>query len=181
MSNKKPKKVKIFSEEELKRDLESYRKMAIELGATDAKVIPADEVYIDSRVRIKCTIPKCPEYGSSAHCPPHAPDPDQMRELVGAYKKALLVIHRCYGENSRLYGRIITDLGLLYYEWKRFREALDCFKKAHDILLNSTNTFELELAYSYNNLGDALCSINDTSNGIIYYNRALDFFTKDGV
>ncbi|MBT4362980.1 MAG: hypothetical protein HOD17_00700, partial [Desulfobacteraceae bacterium] len=85
MSNKKPKKVKIFTEAELEKDLESYRKMAMELGATDAKVIPADEVYIDNRVRIKCTIPKCPEYGSSAHCPPHAPGPDEMRDLVGAY------------------------------------------------------------------------------------------------
>jgi predicted metal-binding protein len=91
MHNKIPRKIKSFDENELKADLEKYREMALEMGAFDAKVIPSDKVYVDYRVRVKCTIPKCPEYGSSAHCPPHGLETEKMKELVNSYRYALLV------------------------------------------------------------------------------------------
>ena len=71
--------------------MEKYREQAMKLGASGAKVLTTDQVYVDPRVRMKCTIPKCPGYGISAHCPPNAPDTDKMKELVGSYQHALLV------------------------------------------------------------------------------------------
>ncbi len=56
-------------EGQLQNDLEKYRERALELGATDAKVIPTDAVVIDERVLAKCTYPKCPGYGTNANCP----------------------------------------------------------------------------------------------------------------
>jgi len=91
MHDKKPKRIKVFTDDEIKDDLEKYRMMAKELGASGATVIPAEKVHVDKRVRIKCTIPKCPQYGGSAHCPPHTMEPDKMSELVQAFKYALLV------------------------------------------------------------------------------------------
>ena len=91
MHNKKPKPIKVFTKDETEDDLEKYRLMAKELGASDATVIAAEKVHVDKRVLMKCSIPKCLGYGRSAHCPPHTIEPDKMSELVQAYKYALLV------------------------------------------------------------------------------------------
>ena len=45
---------KTVSDEALRADLERYRRKALELGAADAKVIPASWVVVDERVRMKC-------------------------------------------------------------------------------------------------------------------------------
>ncbi|MFC1913141.1 DUF2284 domain-containing protein, partial [Chloroflexota bacterium] len=57
-------------EDRLQEDLEKYRRRAIELGATDTRIIPADSLIIDERVRAKCEYPKCKRYGMNANCPP---------------------------------------------------------------------------------------------------------------
>ena len=62
--------VEYIPDEQLHNDLEKYRQHTIQLGATDAKIITADMVIIDERVRAKCIYPKCEYYGTSAHCPP---------------------------------------------------------------------------------------------------------------
>jgi len=76
---------------QLKKDLEKYRRRAIELGASDAKVIPTEMIVIDERVRFKCMFPKCSLYGLSLSCPPYAPDLDQVRKVVGKYRYAILL------------------------------------------------------------------------------------------
>lgn len=78
-------------EEILKQDLERYRQQAIELGATDAKVITTDMVVVDDRVRIKCIYPKCSWYGTNRHCPPYAMELDQTRKMVNSFKYAIFV------------------------------------------------------------------------------------------
>jgi predicted metal-binding protein len=77
-------------QERLRRDLESLRQRAIELGASDAKVIGTDQVLIDERVRMKCIYPKCAAYGTNAHCPPHAIDLDLARKVVSRYQYGIL-------------------------------------------------------------------------------------------
>lgn len=83
------------SSENLMLDLERYQQRAIELGATDAKIITTDMVIIDDRVRAKCTYPKCAFYGTNANCPPHAMDLDLVRKLVGSYRYAIFTMLRC--------------------------------------------------------------------------------------
>jgi len=78
------------SPDRLAQDLEQLRCKAIELGAADAKVITADQVIIDERVRMKCSYPKCAAYGTNAHCPPHAPDLDMARKVVARYQYGVL-------------------------------------------------------------------------------------------
>ena len=41
-------------DELLQQDLEKYRRRALEIGATDAKIITTDIILIDERVRAKC-------------------------------------------------------------------------------------------------------------------------------
>ncbi|HDL64365.1 MAG TPA: DUF2284 domain-containing protein [Proteobacteria bacterium] len=87
-------KVKVSSEV-LLQDMEKFRQRAIEIGATDAKIITTDMVIIDERVRAKCTYPKCDFYGTNANCPPHAMDLDQVRKLVESYRYAIFTMLRC--------------------------------------------------------------------------------------
>jgi len=79
------------SQDQLHKDLEKYRLRAIELGATDAKVITMDTIVIDERVLAKCTYPKCTGYGANANCPPYAMSPDQMRKVVKNFKYGIFI------------------------------------------------------------------------------------------
>ncbi len=74
---------------QLTEDLEKYRLCAIELGATDAKVITTDQIIIDERVRAKCIYPKCNYYGTNAHCPPHGMEVAKVKQVVGSYHYAV--------------------------------------------------------------------------------------------
>jgi predicted metal-binding protein len=73
----------------LTEDLERYRQLAINLGATDAKIITTNEIMIDERVRAKCEYPRCLYYGSSANCPPYTMNLDLVRKIVRKYKYAI--------------------------------------------------------------------------------------------
>jgi len=77
-------------EETLKVDLEKYRGRALQLGASQAESISAQWVRIDERVRLKCSIPPCPNYGRCGYCPPYTPEPEFMRKALGQFKWALL-------------------------------------------------------------------------------------------
>jgi predicted metal-binding protein len=73
----------------LRQDLEKYRARALELGATDARIITTDMVVIDERVRAKCMFPRCHGYGTNANCPPHTMDLDQVQKTVDRYHYAI--------------------------------------------------------------------------------------------
>ena len=68
------------------------RQRAIELGATDAKVITTDDIVIDERVLAKCTYPKCEGYDTSLNCPPYAMSPELMRKVVNKFRYAIFIM-----------------------------------------------------------------------------------------
>ena len=80
-----------IDDETLKSDLERYRSLALELGASDAVVVPASHIALDERVRLKCTIPRCPRAGETPNCPPYAPDLELVRRAVSRYSWAILL------------------------------------------------------------------------------------------
>jgi len=81
---------KAVSEETLRADLERYRELALESGASGAVVIPAGDVSVDERVRLKCVIPRCLRAGETPNCPPYAPDLDLIRRAVSRFSWAIL-------------------------------------------------------------------------------------------
>ena len=92
MGSIKARKIKLdIREEILKRDLELYKEKAVELGATDARIISARKVMIDPRVRLKCLVPRCHLYGETPNCPPYTPELHEMREIVKKYEYAILM------------------------------------------------------------------------------------------
>jgi len=81
--------VEQIPDEVLRRDLEKYRQRAIEIGATDARVISTEEVLIDERAQAKCQFPVCRLYGTNVNCPPYVMEPDRVRKLVGSFSHAI--------------------------------------------------------------------------------------------
>ena len=74
----------------LPQDLERYVQKALELGATHAAVIKADEIPVDERVTLKCQIPRCFGYGAGAHCPPNTMKPAELRDILKKYLWAVV-------------------------------------------------------------------------------------------
>lgn len=60
------------------------------IGFDRAAIIPAREIGVEDWVAQKCRT-GCPGYGRGLQCPPHSPDPKEMRSILGSYQKALLV------------------------------------------------------------------------------------------
>lgn len=65
-------------------------KIALELCCTEAKVIPADQIAIENRVRLRCMI-GCPTYGKNLKCPPYTPSVEEFRNMVNEYDFAMVV------------------------------------------------------------------------------------------
>lgn len=79
-----------MDEEILLADLQRYRRMALDLGATASVVIPASSVVVDERVRLKCTVPRCARAGETPNCPPNALDLDLVRKALSRYHHAVM-------------------------------------------------------------------------------------------
>jgi predicted metal-binding protein len=69
-------------------------KAARELGAIDAKVVPASNIIVENRVRLKCRA-GCMGYGKRLTCPPYVPTVDEFRKILSEYQYALLVKFSC--------------------------------------------------------------------------------------
>ena len=65
-------------------------KLALENGAADAKIIPADKVVIEDRVVLKCKV-GCNHYGETLACPPYTPTAEQFRKIVSEYSYAMFM------------------------------------------------------------------------------------------
>jgi predicted metal-binding protein len=63
---------------------------AREAGAADVRIIAADGIIVEDRVRLKCRS-GCPSYGKYLTCPPHAPEIEDFRQYLRDYRTALLV------------------------------------------------------------------------------------------
>ena len=72
-----------------KTNFEFLRDLALELGATAAKVIPANEIVVENRVALKCRV-GCKEYGKTLMCPPYAPSVDEFKKTLSEYSYVLV-------------------------------------------------------------------------------------------
>jgi len=81
----------IISEEQCEEDLKRFTKLAVKMGALDAKPINAKNVFVEDWVRLKCQY-GCGAYGKSLTCPPYSPRPEQMRRALKGYSCAILMM-----------------------------------------------------------------------------------------
>jgi predicted metal-binding protein len=78
----------------LPQDLERYCQYAIELGADEARVVDASTIPVEDAVAFKCRVPQCFGYNNCAQCPPHAPKPVEIRQLLKGYSSGVLFVSR---------------------------------------------------------------------------------------
>jgi predicted metal-binding protein len=64
--------------------------LALEKGASEARITPAEEVAVADVIRLKCQY-GCPHFGQYLTCPPHSPTPETMRAVLGGFQHVLLV------------------------------------------------------------------------------------------
>lgn len=72
-------------------NLKALCKLAKEAGATNAVSFSAKDVVVDERVRLKCCVPVCDDYGVSLMCPPKVISVMEFREALAKYSHAILV------------------------------------------------------------------------------------------
>jgi len=65
--------------------------LAKEHGATTAKIIDAKDIVTDRRVRLKCSVPLCSNYGRHLMCPPNLMDIEEFEKILALYDRALLI------------------------------------------------------------------------------------------
>ena len=65
------------------------QKEAVELGASEAKIIAVDRIPVENEVVEMCKAHLCSGYGKSVNCPPHVMGPGQARKWIEEYERAL--------------------------------------------------------------------------------------------
>ena len=65
--------------------------LSIAEGFYGAEVISTDKIVFDASFRPYCEENLCGQYGANYSCPPDCGTPEQMKQRVLAYKKALVV------------------------------------------------------------------------------------------
>ncbi|MCF8142847.1 MAG: DUF2284 domain-containing protein [Deltaproteobacteria bacterium] len=104
-----PRRVTKIDDSQAQKDLEFYQSMAMEIGADDAAIIRSESLVVQERIRAKCSIPKCAEYGTNLHCPPYSPTVHEIKKILEEYNYGIAVrlsikpeytagalIHNCY-------------------------------------------------------------------------------------
>ncbi len=80
---------------EIDNKLESYLKLlcqkALELGASEAVVMPVSDIVVDERTRLKCLVPLCSFYDVNLMCPPNVMPISEFRKILKRYQGAILI------------------------------------------------------------------------------------------
>jgi len=79
-------------------------KLALELGAVEAKVIPASKIVVEDRVLLRCTV-GCDTCKKKLMCPPYVPTVNQFRRMLKDYKYALLAKFPAQAETEEKVGK----------------------------------------------------------------------------
>jgi predicted metal-binding protein len=72
-------------------NLQDLCKLARKLGATNAVSFSAKGVVVDERVRLKCSVPVCDDYGLNLMCPPNVMSVQEFRGVLARYSQAILI------------------------------------------------------------------------------------------
>ena len=76
---------------QIERDLRILSSLAKKLGATNAIPMNARDVVVDERVRLKCLVPPCDDYGLNLMCPPYVMSVQEFREVLSKYTWGVLI------------------------------------------------------------------------------------------
>jgi len=123
----------------VEKNLEVLCKLAKELGATNAVPMDAKDIVVDERVRLKCRVPVCDDYGLNLMCPPYVMSVQEFREVLAKYSHAVLIqIEMPISADMKEEIRRENDVAALYKSdrfLESYRKLIDPVKlKLHQIV-----------------------------------------------
>jgi predicted metal-binding protein len=118
--------------------------LALALGASAAKVVPANEIVVENRVVLKCRV-GCKHYGKTLMCPPYSPNVDDFRKVLSEYSYALVLKFKSKAEappevakllskeenDPSLTEEIQEKIRTFWASWKQ--DKLDLLKMVRDL------------------------------------------------
>lgn len=78
-------------------EFDFLRKLALNLGAADAKIVSSDKIIIEDRIVLKCKL-GCTNYGKTLMCPPYTPTAEEFRKIAREYSYALFMKFKSQAE-----------------------------------------------------------------------------------
>ncbi|OPX58319.1 MAG: hypothetical protein A4E25_01737 [Methanobacterium sp. PtaB.Bin024] len=98
-------------------------KTALKSGCAEAKVIPADQIVVEDRVRLRCMI-GCPTYGKNLRCPPYAPSVDSFRKILNDYNVAMVIRIKPPKISKELLEKYVPKDGEEFRLWDRHHDPV---------------------------------------------------------
>lgn len=74
--------------------------IALKTGATEARIMPAHEVVLDERARLKCEVPLCSGFGQYLTCPPYVMSVETFSRILALYDWSMMVQVEAKGLDS---------------------------------------------------------------------------------
>lgn len=129
-------------------ELERLCELARSLGASGAKPMDARGVVLDPRVKLKCMVPVCANYGHNLMCPPNVMPLDQFAEVLGRYQHAILVqypipLDREFMKGAE--GKSLEDV----YEKGDYAERLGKSEVEFTNIINEVEKLALSMGYRF--------------------------------
>jgi predicted metal-binding protein len=126
-------------------EFDFLNELALRLGASEAKVIPANEIIVENRVVLKCRV-GCKHYGKTLMCPPHSPSVDEFRKVLSEYSYALVLKYKSKLEVppdvAQLLSKDENDPSLTKEMKNKIRQFWDSWKKDKLRLLKMVRDLE---------------------------------------
>jgi predicted metal-binding protein len=108
--------------------------VALANGMDRAKVISPEVIVVEKRAQAKCLIPRCTSYGKSLTCPPNTPSTDEVKQIVGDYRTAVIMQVDGSEEKDGTSELLRRDYNWCYESVYKLHEALhNCEVRAFDL------------------------------------------------
>lgn len=98
----------------INQNLKKLARLAVSLGASDAKITASEEISVEDGLANLCLDPRCKNYGLSPSCPPHISGPSGFRKLLTTHKHTIVV--RLIVPSAALYSAERRELFRLLHE-----------------------------------------------------------------
>src|SRR4030043_353557 len=80
-------------------------------GVKDARIVSPSDVETSPWVRLKCQF-GCDGYGQCLVCPPFTPTPEEMRKVLDAYRRAILIHFEAEAEIKAMVAELEREIFL---------------------------------------------------------------------
>jgi predicted metal-binding protein len=118
--------------------------MARSYGASDAAVLESRDIVLDPRVKLKCMVPQCANYGRNLMCPPNVMGMDDFSEVLERYTRSILVQYPIPMDTefmSKFSGSSIEDI----YETGEYEERMTKSERQFQDLLGKLESDALNM------------------------------------